>query len=240
MVLMIAQSYQKSWGSWYRTDQNFLTNNLIGFILDSVLLELSLRDDKALEPWYNRKPGTKRELLSLIGLLQHCCQAITLGHPFLRRLIDRATTVRELHHFVCLSCWEKDDIVWWYQLLTSWNGKSLFHFPDWNLLQDFAVTSDSSGNVGFGAILGKPGFAQVWPRHTTEIDIAIKEFIPMCIAAVIWGHRWSRKCIKFKSDNSAVVVCLQYGSCRNRHMAFLLRELAICAVLSNFTHTRKI
>ena len=73
------------------------------------------------------------------------------------------------------------------------------------LLQDFAITSNSSGNVGFGAISGKHWFAQVWPRDTTEIDITIKEFIPICIVAVIWGYLWPRKRIKFKTDNSAVV-----------------------------------
>ena len=46
---------------------------------------------------------SKREFLSVIALLQHCCQAIVLGRPFLRRLIDRAHSVSDLHHFVKLS-----------------------------------------------------------------------------------------------------------------------------------------
>ena len=71
----------------------------LGVSLNSVLLEHSLLEDKllrvnqALAFWYNRRPGTKRELLSLIGLLQHCCQMITLRYLFLRRFIDKASRI---------------------------------------------------------------------------------------------------------------------------------------------------
>ena len=70
-----------------------------------------------LRVWESCRSGTKRTLLSLIGSLQHCCQAIVLGRPFLRRLIDRAYSVSELHHFVHLSAWEKEDLEWWTTLL---------------------------------------------------------------------------------------------------------------------------
>ena len=106
-----------------------------------------------------------------------------------------------------------------YQLLAAWNGKSLFHFPEWDVLQDFSVTSDASGNVGFAAILGTHWFAQEWPCDAKNIDIAIKELVPICIAAVVWKHHQSRRRIKFRSDNSSVVACLRSGLCRDRHMA---------------------
>ena len=80
----------------------------LGFILDSVLLELNLPQGKlwkvrqTLKPLFDGKSGTKCKLLSLIGLLQHYCQAITHGCPFLSRLIDKATATRKLHHLVRL------------------------------------------------------------------------------------------------------------------------------------------
>ena len=130
----------------------------LGFILDSEKQELRLPSEKlakiylALDTWKDRKRGTKRDLLSLIELLQHCCQAVILGRPFLRRLIDRAKTVTELHQFVKLSIWEQEDIKWWYTIVKSWNRKSLFHLPKWENVPDFSVTSDAAGSIGFAAI----------------------------------------------------------------------------------------
>eukprot|EP00795_Rhopilema_esculentum_P007294 gene7294-12994_t len=215
----------------------------LGFKLDSVKQELQLPQEKLvqvrakLSVWKNRKTGKKRELLSLIGLLQHCCQAIVLGRPFLRRLIDRAHSVSEFHHFVKLSCWEQDDIKWWFKLLQSWNGKSLFFFPTWENAPKISVTSDAAGSIGFAAIYETHWFAGVWPIEALSINIASKELIPIVLSAHIWGNTWSRKRIAFRCDNMAVVLLLRQGSCKDRHLAFLLRELTILAILHSFTFT---
>ena len=190
-----------------------------------------------LRSWGSRRSGSKRQLLSLVGRLQHCCQAITLGRPFIRRLIDRAYSVKELHKFVHLTAWEKEDIEWWTSLINSWNGRSLFLLPKWERAPDTLVSSDASGSIGFGAFNSNEFFACKWPNDFGSLNIATKEMIPIVIAAKIWGHHWERKRIIFQSDNMAVVCCLRNGSCRDRHLCFLLRELSITAVTQNFTFT---
>lgn len=61
----------------------------LGLTLDSEQLELRVPEEKLvrlrqeLDFWRLKKGGTKRKLLSLIGLLQYCCQAISYGRPFL-------------------------------------------------------------------------------------------------------------------------------------------------------------
>ena len=128
-----------TWGAYRRFQKFYPTTCLpyLGFIVDSDLLELCLLREKQekvlslLSHWSEGRPGTKRELLSLVGLLQHCTQAILLGPPFLHRLIahsviDHAHSVKRIHHYVKLSTWGKDDIQWWFQLISKWNGKSLF------------------------------------------------------------------------------------------------------------------
>ena len=94
-----------------------------------------------------------------------------------------------------------------------------------------AITSDAAGSIGFAAINGTQWFAGVWPKGASNINIAVKELIPIVLAANIWGSTWSRKRIAFKCDNMAVVLVLRQGSCKDRHLAFLLRELSILAVL---------
>ena len=131
----------------------------LGFMIDSSKFEVSLPDkkvDKAkhlLELWKNRKSGTKRQLLSLVGLLPHCSQVISLSKVFLRRLIDRAHYVVNLNHFVHLTIWERDDLDWWFRLFDQWNGRCLFYFAGFEPAPNvFFVSTDSAGRLGFGAI----------------------------------------------------------------------------------------
>ena len=66
----------------------------LGIEIDTVALELRLPSDKLyklrrqLKDWRGRKVCTKRELLSLIGVLSHACKVVRAGRTFLRRLID--------------------------------------------------------------------------------------------------------------------------------------------------------
>ena len=225
-----------------KTDGPATCLTFLGFVLDSEKLELRVPDDKIikikalLDQWVSRKTGTKRELLSLIGRLQHCCQAITLGRPFLRRLIDRAYSVTELHHYVRLSPWEREDIAWWHTLFEKWNGRSLFLLAG-EQSSDLSIESDAAGSVGFAAIFKNQWFADRWPVGAETLNIAIKELIPIVLAAFIWGDFWGRQRICFRCDNIAVVECLRNGSCRERHLAFLLRELATLAIVKSFDFT---
>ena len=215
----------------------------LGFELDTEKLELRLPETKllrvreALSLWIKRKTATKRDLLGLVGLLQHCCQAIVHGRPFLRRLIDKAHSVSELHHYLKLSKWERDDLQWWFKLLASWNGKSLFFHPTWEQAPDMSIASDAAGSIGFAAIAGLTWFAGRWPSEAHNLSIAVKELIPIVIAAHIWGQEWARKRILFKCDNQAIVACLKFGSGRDRHLAFLLRHLAMKAIMCSFTYS---
>ena len=131
--------------------------------------------------------------------------------------------------------WERDDIAWWHRLIYNWNGRSLFLFPKWEVGPHFSVTSDAAGGVGFGAYLGKEWFAEAWPPSSENIDISIKEMIPIVIAAELWDKSLERRRISFRTDNQAVFAALKSGLCRDRHLAFCLRELALRAILNNFT-----
>ena len=147
--------------------------------------------------------------------------------------------MRELHHFVCLSIWEKDDFRWWFRLISAWNGKSFFLCPKWETGLDCAVSSDAASNCGFGAYFKNEWFADKWPRDTQDISVPVKEMIPIVIAAELWCHLWARKRVLFRSDNLSVVSTLQSGLCRARHLAFCFCELSTCAVLNNFSFTAK-
>ena len=89
--------------------------------------------------------------------------------------------------------------------------------------------------MGFGAYWERNGLRKHPPPSTENIDISIKEMLPIVIEAEIWGESWERRRILFRTDNQAVFATLKSGLCRDRHLAFCLRELALQAILNNFT-----
>ena len=80
----------------------------LGIELDSSKLELRLPGEKLIrlsrtvQEWQTKRSCTKKELLSLIGQLQHATRVVKPGRPFLRRMIDLAASVRELRHHIKL------------------------------------------------------------------------------------------------------------------------------------------
>ena len=71
-----------------------------------------------------RRVTTKRELLSLVGLLHHASTVIRPGRSFVRRLIDLSTSVRALDRPLRLNRCARDDILWWHAVAADWNGCS--------------------------------------------------------------------------------------------------------------------
>ena len=92
----------------------------------------------------------KRELLSLIGFLQHASKAVRQGRSFLRQLITHTTAVKSLDNYVRLNVSARSNIQWWSAFTAKWNGTSMLVRFDWANPQ-FVVTSDASGNWGCGA-----------------------------------------------------------------------------------------
>ncbi len=100
----------------------------LDIVVDSVQLELRLLEEKLRQlvdmtaKWQLKRSCTKKELLSLIGHLQHATRVIRPGRPFLRRMIDLSTTVDELHYHIPLRSGFRSDLYWWALFTREWNG----------------------------------------------------------------------------------------------------------------------
>ena len=102
--------------------------SFLGILFDTQAMQLRLPTDKylrimeELSKWSTRKACTKRELLSLIGLLQHASFIVKTGRTFLRHLIDLAKRFHTLDHPIRLVRATRSDILWWLCFLKDWNG----------------------------------------------------------------------------------------------------------------------
>ena len=111
------------------------TLTFLGIEIDTVAMTCRLPAEKLnqvqtlIQIWQGRRKVTKRELLSLIGLLSFACKVVKPGRIFLRRLIDLSTTVASLEHFIYLNRQARADIEWWARFLPDWHGVDRNYTP---------------------------------------------------------------------------------------------------------------
>ena len=204
----------------------------LGIVIDTVAMELRLPSERLVRlgrligQWRLKKACTKRDLLSLIGQLQHACRVVKPGRSFLRRMIDLSTTVKELHHFVRLNKGFRSDLEWWAMFLAGWNGVSLLSTVV-RKPPDAIVTSDASGGWGCGAFSSAGEWFQCsWPAEWKEVHITEKELTPIVVAATLWGSRWRGKTVQCRTDNAAVVAIVNSGRSKRSDIAMhLMRSL---------------
>ena len=175
--------------------------------------------------WKGRKSCRKRELLSLIGQLQHACRMVRAGRTFLRRMIDLSTVVVELHHHIRLNKGFQSNLQWWDLFLEGWNGVSMFA----SLARSstaMVLTSDASGSWGCGAFESSGKWFQIpWRGSLEGVHITVKELLPVAVACALWGSHWRGMTVCCRCDNAAVVAILRSGTSRHFLVMHLLRCL---------------
>ena len=114
---------------------------------------------------YPHHKCTKRQLLSTIGKLSFACKVLPAGRIFLRRLIDLSTTVKQLHHHICLAAEAKLDLQWWLAFLPHWSGRNLILDSHWTIHTSMQLFTDASGDDGWGAY-----WSQTSPSGTQTVE----------------------------------------------------------------------
>ena len=209
----------------------------LGITIDTETGELRLPADKlsrlqqTIRYWASKRSCTKRDLLSLIGQLQHAATVVKPGRTFLRRMIDLAARFSRLDHHIHLNAQFRSDLQWWSLFLPDWNGSGFFQ-PKTPTAE---VVSDASGSWGCRAFHSSLWFQYQWPESWQGCHIAAKEMVPIVFAAAIWGPSWSGQRIRCKSDNSAVVTVVNTGSARDPLLMHMLHCLFVYAAYYKFS-----
>ncbi len=204
----------------------------LGIELDSVAMEIRLPREKlerlkreVVTRWRNRWSCSKKELLSLVGQLQHACCVVKAGRSFLRRMIDLASSVRELHHNIRLNNGFRSDLCWWTCFLPSSNGRGMMTGVIPTGVAG-TMTSDASGSWGCGAFSsGGEWFQLQLPESWQGIHITVKELLPIVIGIALWGEQWCGRTVRCWCDNAAVVAILRSGCSKDVRVMHLTRSL---------------
>lgn len=207
------------------------TITFLGMELDTKAGVIRLPQDKLnnlqelLQIWRGKKTCLKRDLQSIVGLLNHACKAVRSGRAFLRRMIDLLAVRRGPDDDVRLNVEARSDIEWWHQFSKSWNGVAMLSSLN-RQSPAGTITSDASGNWGCGAVCGTQWFQLSWNGQLCHSHITVKELTPVVISVAIWGHQWTGKTVLVRSDNMATVDILNNGTSRNSEAMHLVRCLA--------------
>ena len=212
------------------------TISYLGILIDTVKGELRLPAEKLtrilqeLERWLGRKACSKRELLSLIGLLHHAASVVVAGRPFLRHLISLSKIPRHLHYMVRLNNAARSDIKWWHAFMTTWNGLAFLPLSR----SQVYLTSDASGSWGCGAFWEEKWLQFKWPTHMHTSSIAFMELLPIFLSATVWGSRWQSCRVTCRCDNESVVAVINKGSAKDLSLSHLLRCISFYAAHYHF------
>ena len=203
----------------------------LGIELDTRSMILRLPEEKLrrlqdeIRRWTGRSSCTKRDLLSLIGLLQHACCVVRPGRTFLGRMIALAKVAKELHHHIRLSKGFRSDLRWWACFLPTWNGTGMMAGVN-RFRYSATVTADASGHCGCGAFSSTgEWFQPQWPESWRMVHITMKELLPVVLAVAMWGSQWQGKNVRCRSDNAAVVAILNSGWSKDESAMHLMRSL---------------
>ena len=112
------------------------------------------------------------------------------------------------HHHICLNESFRSDLWWWLVFCSQWNGVSCW-FPPTVVHQ--VVLSDALGAWGCGAYWHPFWFQLRWSSRSHHLPIAVKELLPIIVAAATWGPLWGPLWFHYGKDNtSSVVVTTRY------------------------------
>ena len=175
--------------------------------------------------WQEKRVCTKQELLQLIGKLAHATKVVVAGRNFLRRMIDTVMTAKHLNHHVHLRAEFHSDLAWWSSFLPLWNARSLMSVHSKGNNPQIIFSTDASGSWGCGAVWNSKWIQCKWDSFWPDKSIALKEFLPIVLACVIWGPLWAHSRVQVLCDNAAVISIVNARTSKRKDIMHLLRYL---------------
>lgn len=189
----------------------------------------SLKEDLA--SFIDRRKVTKRMLQSVAGKLNWACRAIHGGRTFLRNILNLIKTLKFQNHNTRLTGPVKQDINWWLNYLSEFNGmiKIIDNRPC------APVTIDACNHAA-GGVYGNSFFHLPWDRWegASNHHINAKEVLALEPAAFVWGRHWAGKKIYVHSDNTCAVATINKGNSTNAEVLSSLQRVFWLSIKYNF------
>ena len=167
--------------------------DFLGITFDTCRMEARLPEDKltriyhTVANWLDKRNATKREILSLVGLLQHATKVVRPGQISVRRMYNIAAKVQEMDYYTRLNKEFRSDLYWWHTFVTSWNGTSFLQIALGDPTPQVIILIDALGTGGCGAFFKGKWLQWQWSEEWLPILITAKEMVPIVLSCAVWG-----------------------------------------------------
>jgi hypothetical protein len=228
----------------------------LGIRIDTVEMSISLDRPRVLsilaivEELQGRSTCSLRQLQSTLGTLQWAAQVVRHGRTFLQHLRDLAIQYGDVsspndEDAIPVDADAREDLLWWKEHLTQWNGVSLLWEEEWLDRTSILQPHTDACVGGFAGVCGTEWFHGQWsPDHErlsrdggmARDSMPWKELFAIVTAASTWGHLWERRKVIFVTDCLPVVQALSKGASRTRRIMQLIRHLHHCAARHHFVY----
>ena len=151
------------------------TITFLGILLDTLHMEIRLPPEKlcrlkqVINEWSSKPWCTKRDLESLIGLLQHASTVVKPGGSFLRGMIELNKVAHNPQRPIRLNQAFHSDLAWWRLYLKAWNGTSMLSTLAVRDHEE-TITTDASGLWGCGGFWQSLSFCHVLSGASTGTE----------------------------------------------------------------------
>ena len=212
----------------------------LGFEIDTSSMTATLSENKRnrainlLTSLISRKSAPAATLEQLLGFLNHCCEVIPVGRPFLRHLFttlshaNKSNRQSNPYRYAKITKHARRDILWWLIFLRHWSCISIIQMKR----PLFEIWTDASGTKGIGGIFEQHLFSAHVPRRHRTKHINWKEMYAILYALLLWHSHWENGELLVHCDNEAVVDAVNKRSIRGPTIAPLQTLLLIAALFN--------
>ena len=201
----------------------------LGIRFDSLAMSMEIPRDKmeeimvSLEAWSGKIRATRKEIQSLLGLLNFVASVAPPARLFTNRMLDDLRETPPVGA-TSLSHQFKLDVRFFQELLPIFNGRKIM--AKQLLPYQHQVELDAC-LTGCGAIAGDQFYANPFPPGVVEAGhtIAHLELLNIVVAVKVWRERWAGWVVQIFCDNMNSVHVLQSGRSRDLFMRECAKEI---------------
>lgn len=217
------------------THMEFLGNDLDSHDLTISVTPTRLEElNGELSAWQETTWVSRKQLESIIGKLQFCCQCIRSGRLFLNRLLNFLRRMKRGPVYK-IPQEAQADLKWWKIYLPLFPSKSLMWMEQFEEADEL-VASDAS-LLGAGGVWfpGKQYYRCQFPDHVKEgSSICHLELWALIVSLKIWSPVLKDKSVVFNCDNLAVVELVNSGRAKDHKLQKGLRQVCFLAATGGF------
>ena len=160
-----------------------------------------------------------RQLARIAGQCISMCKAVLPGKLQLRSIYKVLGQRSSWQDVLTLDTYSVQDLTWWLEALSSWNGAPLLH----NSIEA-QIETDASG-YGWGAWLDGDCAAGVWDSYTSHQPSNYRELLAIILALRAFAPQVSNKRVQILTDNISCVAYINHLGGPSTQLTRLARSL---------------